>query len=101
MVELVPVDDLLAKDNEMAVAKRDEVSEDAVLMNVRVFFALARGGWLVVNAPTDLPDGTMVELVPVDEIGGPEIDALATQCAMPCLHQVQAQGRDRGPAGIP
>jgi hypothetical protein len=46
------------------------MSGDAVTLKVRVFFAFAafaRAGPLVLNAPTDLPDG-MVELVPIDDL---------------------------------
>jgi hypothetical protein len=39
--------------------------------------AIARGGKLIVEEPTDLPDGEVVELVPLDEVlaaGGDSLD---------------------------
>jgi hypothetical protein len=39
---------------------------------MRALKAQVRGGRLVLDEPTDLPDGTEVELVPVDEDLDPE-----------------------------
>lgn len=50
------------------------MSGDSVISTVRVFMAFARAGRLVLDAPTDLPDGTMLELVPVDDLLAMPVD---------------------------
>ena len=50
------------------------MSGDSVTSTVRVFMAFARAGRLVLDAPTDLPDGTMLTLVPVDDLLAMPVD---------------------------
>ena len=50
------------------------MSGDSVTSTVRVFMAFARAGRLVLDAPTDLPDGTMLTLLPVDDLLAMPVD---------------------------
>ena len=50
------------------------MSGDSVTSTVRVFMAFARAGRLVLDAPTDLPDGTTLTLVPVDDLLAMPVD---------------------------
>jgi hypothetical protein len=55
------------------------MSGDSVTSTVRVFMAFARAGRLVLDAPTDLPDGTMLTLVPVDDLLAMPVDDPSTK----------------------
>lgn len=55
----------------------DETLWRATIRNVRTLKATVKNGRLVLDEPSDLPDGTEVELVPLDEFDPEELDAAA------------------------
>ncbi len=62
---------------------------------MRIFHATVRGGRLTLDEPTDLPEDTLVELVPIEDAFDGELDA-AEQASLNRELELAMAERDEG-----